>query len=153
MSSRRKVVASIGAVLLATLACAGGGSAGNDGMGGTGGTGGEPVQFIDADGNCRSSRDLASAGCPSTFEVAEPRECGLPSCKGACGPWLATEDFCTPSLGCTYDPKSGELVGAVLGSDVLEYCNEQSRYLILGDGHHGCSFDDSRPGSDCPLAR
>lgn len=133
-----------------------GGEAGTGGVGGTGGeagTGGTvPGEYMDA-GVCRSTADFTTLGCPPTFDEALGLErCGgTPQCGGTCGQWLAVQDTCTPSLGCTYDPATRALVGAVFGSDTHDFCGLQSRDVVYGDGHHDCRFTDLVLDQDCPL--
>jgi hypothetical protein len=136
-----------------------GGSGGSGGTGGSGGSGGSdanPVQFIDDEGICRSTEDFHGATvCPATYDEALTLQfvrCGgSPVCAGMCGRWLAAEDFCTFSPGCSYDPDTRELVGVVLRSDTHDYCEFASRDLVLGDGHHDCTYDRLDVDQDCPL--
>ncbi len=124
------------------------------GAGGEGGDSG-PDHFVDEEGVCRSKRPLDDhlhLGCPPSFEEAKALDrCGAAVCIGACGRWLAYQDACTPSLGCSYDPDSGALVGGVLGGDDTDYCDRSSAEFIFADGHHGCSFDPDEVDPSCPF--
>lgn len=129
---------------------------GSSGTGGTGGLGGWEVdEYLDEEDVCRATRPLEFyeyLGCPPTFEEAQDFDRGgLVTCIGTCGRWLSVQDISTPSMGCSYDPETGVLVGGVFGSDTADYCDRTSLKFVFGDGHHGCTFDAEEVDPECPF--
>lgn len=126
----------------------GGGAGGVGGVGGTGG-GGDRDHYLDDQGVCRTHATFDDLGCPPTYpEALHMDRCGTGLCQGVCGFQLLVQDFCTPSLRCVYDAGDGRLEGVIFGSDVREFCGEQSYDLVYGDP---CTESLEELGVECGL--
>jgi hypothetical protein len=53
----------------------------------------------------------------------------------------------TGSVTCTFDAATDQLVGALLTSDVEEFCEHSSRSLTFGEDPRDCTY---YPGQSCP---